>query len=1271
MVFISAAKQHFVYLSIGLLSLSLLTECEKIRLVGPSRCSGRVEVYYRDRWGTVCDDQWSLANADVVCRELSCGSVLEAKKGAFFGQGKEEIWLDDVQCAGHESSILKCEHRAFGENNCGHSEDAGVICSEHLRVINGTNRCNGRLEAYHDGQWKRICESDFGKAESDVVCHELNCGTPAAQSDGVQFGQQRAPNGVKTACHGNETSISQCQFHDFKDVCTDATIVCTNSKPIRLMNGTSRCSGRVEVYHDGQWGTVCDDRWGMQEATVACREMNCGSALTVKYKAFFGRGSDQVWLDDVECTGIEKSLSECPHRGFGEHDCDHNEDAGIVCSDSVRLYNGTDRCSGGVEVYHNGKWGKICSNNWGNTEATLVCKELGCGPPKKIQDRNFGQSGLRGFTGSCHGNVSSISQCSLQEITGTCEGVSLSCGDIPPLRLVNGTDRCSGRVEVLHDGQWGSVCDDDWDIKDAQVVCRAMDCGTALTAKSGAYFGQGQGDIWLDDMGCLGNETSLLHCRHPSLGENNCGHGEDAGVVCSANIRLINGTNQCSGRVEFYHGGQWASAVNVNWGMNEATVVCREMNCGDPVTQSGSYGQGTVERAFQVSCSGRESSLAQCTLREHNRGTSTRLEEATVECTGNVKLSGGDNRCAGRVDYFEKGQWGKVCGEAWDINDATVACRQMDCGRAHKISTVAEHSQSPEQTWIDQIECNGMESTLDQCPQRPFGSRSCNVTSVANVVCAGSLEVRLVGSRDECSGRVEVRRGDAWHTVCDADWNESKAHVMCELLECGNAIRAPGGAHFGQGTGSVVEASNSCFGNSTLLKQCSLQGFQSSRCGHDQDAGVLCAAQLRLVSGTGQCSGRVEVFFRGQWGTVCDDEWELANADVVCRQLGCGHAVSAPSSAHFGRGTGPIWLDNVACSGQEAALTQCNHNGFGQNNCGHGEDASVICLGALEKPQITFSPSPEVNWGERVEITCTVLSEHLGGIFVLKKNQGTFKMEKFSENEAATFVFPAVDFEQKGSYFCEYQKKLPNQVIYYPQGNTADLSVTVKLETPSISLSSPHAMVVYSPDEISVKEGSSFSITCSIHSKYSGGFFHLTKSNMSIAATKEAFGHSIFFLAMFDFPAIEYENQGAYRCVYGVNISSTSFCSDPSKSLKVTVVVSPSSSIVPGIVGTLVGLLLVAVVGYFIWKKRAWRPGTMVQFSSRMGAAINHDTDERSNGLFDGRDHDRPNSRVNEPGFSRSLEDKKADGDADSSVERSPEDLAGRVCYELEPLVLS
>ncbi|KAK9531642.1 hypothetical protein VZT92_011053 [Zoarces viviparus] len=1126
MIFITAKKLHFVYyLSIGLLGLPLLTECNKIKLVGPSRCSGRLEVYNRDEWGTVCDDQWSITNADVVCRELNCGTVLEAKRAASFGEGKGMIWLDDVQCTGRESSVLKCPHRPFGDNNCGHGEDAGVVCSEHVRVLNGSNRCSGRVEVYNNGNWKRLCSSDWSKEDADVVCREMNCGTPVTQAEVQYFGEARELGSIKSNCFGNESSLSQCTLQESKESCVDAIVVCSNSQPIRVMNGTGRCSGRLEIYNDGQWGTICDDRWGMQEATVACRELNCGSALSVKYKSHFGRGHGQVWLDDLECTGHEKSLADCPHRGFGEHDCDHNEDASVVCSESVRLLNGTDRCSGRVEVFHDGQWGKMC-NNWGNEEAAMVCQELSCGLPKKSQEIfHFGDSGLRGYTSRCSGNVSSISQCTLQEYTGICEGASLSCAGVPQLRLINGTDQCSGRVEIQHDGQWGTVCDDEWDIRDAQVVCRAMDCGTAQTAKGSAFFGEGQGDIWLDDVGCNGNETSLLHCRHPTLGENNCGHGEDAGVVCSAHMRLINGTDQCSGRVEFYHGGQWSSATDVNWGMNEAAVVCRQMNCGDPVKFSGSYGQGGQLKWYRVSCSGRESSLTQCTLVEYVRTSQDRIEEASVKCSGNVKLSDGLNRCVGRVEFFDKGQWGTVCGESWDVNDANVVCRQLGCERTHKITTIPEYGHGTGHTWINQIECNGMESTLSQCHQRPFRDKTCNTTSIAGVVCTGSLEVRLANGKDECSGRVEVRHGDVWQTVCDTDWTTGKAQVVCDRLECGNIVNAPGSAHFGQGIGSVVEASNSCFDNVTSLQQCSLKGFRGAGCGHDHDAAALCAAQTR------------------------------------CWRYLFRFSTEAPN--HF-----------ESCS--------------------------------------------------------------------------------------------RVDFSKTGSYFCEYQKKLPNQVIYYPQGNTADLSVTVKLEKPSISLTSPHAMVIYSPDKISVTQGNSFSVTCSIHSIYPGGFFYLTESNSNTSEVIAAFGHSIFYLASFEFPLIDYKSQGEYYCVYGVNISSRSFCSVPSKSLQVTVVATSSSVTLEVVVGVLVVLLLVLVIGYLVWRRRRWGAGTMVQFSNRFGGEIKPDTEDMSNGALDGRGQ---NTQVNEHAHSRGPQDNKAD--VDDSVESVPEDLAGRVCYELEPLVLS
>ena len=101
---------------------------------------------------------------------------------------------------------------------------------------------------------------------------------------------------------------------------------------------------------------------------------------------------------------------------------------------------------------------------------------------------------------------------------------------------------------------------------------------------------------------------------------------------------------------------------------------------------------------------------------------------------------------------------------------------------------------------------------------------------------------------------------------------------------------------------------------------------------------------MRLVGGRWNGEGRVEIFHNGAWGTVCDDMWDLNDARVVCRELGYPGAVSAPHSARFGRGRGPIWLDDVQCRGYERSIVNCRHRGWGINNCGHSEDASVICL---------------------------------------------------------------------------------------------------------------------------------------------------------------------------------------------------------------------------------------------------------------------------------------------------------------------------------------
>ncbi len=89
----------------------------------------------------------------------------------------------------------------------------------------------------------------------------------------------------------------------------------------------------------------------------------------------------------------------------------------------------------------------------------------------------------------------------------------------------------------------------------------------------------------------------------------------------------------------------------------------------------------------------------------------------------------------------------------------------------------------------------------------------------------------------------------------------------------------------------------------------------------------------------------MEVLYNGTWGTICDDSWDIRDAEVVCRQLGYESALEALSNASFGEGSAdmPIWLDNVICYGTEVTITDCLYEKIGQQNCQHSEDVGVRC----------------------------------------------------------------------------------------------------------------------------------------------------------------------------------------------------------------------------------------------------------------------------------------------------------------------------------------
>ncbi|CAI8018786.1 Deleted in malignant brain tumors 1 protein [Geodia barretti] len=610
-------------------------------------------------------------------------------------------------------------------------------------VYGNQSRVYGRVEICINQQWSTVCgyDIDWGQLEARVTCRQLDF---AYAIPLTEYGGGSGPV-YHFICDGNEIQLQNCNRELLGcPHSADAGVMCSdsaecNETDVRLVDGeTARETqeGRVGICLNGVWGSVCDDSWDARDAVVVCRQLGYNtSSVPLQNHPVLSNSTLFFHLDDVKCAGNESLLSECDHKGVGVHNCAVRlESAGVICSSisqckeaDVRLVDGITLEDGRVEICFNGFWGAVCDDSWDNRDAGVVCRQLGYnGTSVALGSHPVLSNASLSYhldEVDCNGDESMLSECRNEGLGND-------------VRLVDGVTSDDGRVEICIGGAWGSVCDDRWDQRDAEVVCNQLQYNGHKTCDEGRLHLVGGDDLsrgrvqycfngsWYsvcaDDWNTTGNEAgAICHTLRYDISFYAAvlvDYGLGINPILPLNIQCASGTNtfsDCS-----------TTELDVSQCTNVAGVDCLAP-CTTLGLTSCNECSSDCFKGFGCSCYSNCFSDGDCC------SDISAAQYCFGECEhGSVRLVGGATNSTGRLEVCALGRWGRVCNAFgyWGPNNARVVCRQLKFSENDAFvldGDIERFGGSERDPVVGEVHCIGNEPELLECSHASIGVHFC------------------------------------------------------------------------------------------------------------------------------------------------------------------------------------------------------------------------------------------------------------------------------------------------------------------------------------------------------------------------------------------------------------------------------------------------------------------------------------------------------------------------------------------------------------------